>query len=139
MDLDLIAYKLPDGLWAFDHPHNDTVKELLCNGTEKVIDTHYYFLTGCEAVPGNEMKIHLTNETPDDVDDYDTSLTFIKWDEEGSTYLDEVMCDNVWLCNWLQGYFGEIPDKLYVRVDTVNKGLNSFVKATGMTKLLYRK
>jgi hypothetical protein len=43
MDLDIVAYRLPDGLWAFDYEPNETVEELLCNGTEKVIDSYYYF------------------------------------------------------------------------------------------------
>jgi hypothetical protein len=119
MDLDIVAYKLPDGLWAFDHSHGNTVEELLCNGTEKVIDTHYYFLTGNNAVEGDQMRIYLTTEEPEDIDDIDTVLTFQDTDEEGTTYLDETMCTNVWLCPWLQGYFGEVPETIYIKVDQV--------------------
>ena len=41
MKLFLTTYKLSDGLWAFDHDHQNTVEELLCNGTEKVIDEYF--------------------------------------------------------------------------------------------------
>ena len=41
MKLSLTAYKLSDGLWAFDHEHQNTIQELLCNGTEKVIDEYF--------------------------------------------------------------------------------------------------
>ena len=119
MDLDIVAYKLPDGLWAFDHSHGNTVEELLMNGTEKVIDTHYYFLTGNNAVEGDQMRIYLTTEEPEDIDDIDTVLTFQDTDEEGTVYLDETMCENVWLCPWLQGYFGEVPETIYIKVDQV--------------------
>ena len=139
MELTVVAIKREDGLYHFNHPHQETIEELLCNGTESVIDTHYFFLTGREPKAGDEIQIYLTDEEPISNDDYDTFLTFIEADEDGYTYVDEVMCENVWLCPWLQGYFGYIPDKLWVRVDVVNEGLNSFVKATGMRKLLDRK
>jgi hypothetical protein len=138
MELDLIAYKLPDGLWAFDHPHDDTIEELLCNGTEKAIDTHYYFLTGNNAVEGNKIRIHLTTVEPSNIDDYDTVLTFQDTDEEGTTYVDEVLCCEVWLCPWLQGYFGEIPENIYVTVNAINIGLENFVKRTGMIGFLIK-
>ena len=137
-ELEILAIKRNDGLYHFNHSHNDTVEELLCNGTEEVIDTHYYFLTGRNPVPGNEIQIYLTTEELNE-DEYDTVLTFIEADENGSTYMDEVLCSHVWLCPWLQDYFGEIPDKLYVRVNVVNKGLENFVKATGMRKLLNKR
>ena len=137
-ELEILAIKRDDGLYHFNHSHNDTVEELLCNGTEEVIDTHYYFLTGREPKPGNEIQIYLTTEELSE-DEYDTVLTFIEADVNGSTYVDEVMCSHVWLCPWLQNYFGEIPDKLYVKVDIINKGLENFVKATGMRKLLNKK
>ena len=100
-ELTVLAIKREDGLYHFDHPYNDTVEELLCNGTEKVIDTHYYFITGREPKPGDEIEITLNTVNPENEDDYDTVLTFQDNDEDGSTYLDEVLCDNVWLCNWL--------------------------------------
>ena len=135
MELTVMAVKRPDNLYHFNHSHNDTVEELLCNGTEEVIDTHYYFLTGRNPVPGNEIQIYLTTEELNE-NEYDTVLTFMEADKNGSTYMDEVMYSHVWLCPWLQEYFGEIPDTLYVRVNVVNKGLENFVKATGMRKLL---
>ncbi len=135
MDLDIVAYKLEDGMWAFDYEPNGTVRELLCNGTENVINSYYYFTTGKEAVAGSKMRIYLSDE---EIDDWDTYLNFIEGDEDGSTYLDIVMCDNVWLCRWLDSYFGYVPDNIWVRVAPVNDGLEHFVKTTGMKKLLDR-
>ena len=127
MDLDIVAYKLEDDLWAFDYEPNDTIEELLCNGTEEVIDSYYYFSTGKDAVAGDRMRIYLSDKEPED---YDTYLTFQDSDDDGSTYMDEVMCAKVWLCNWLQGYFGYVPDEIWVRVDPVNDGLEAFNKRT---------
>ena len=36
-ELTVVAIKREDGLYHFDHPHNDTVEELLMNGTEEAI------------------------------------------------------------------------------------------------------
>jgi hypothetical protein len=127
MDLDIVAYKLPDGLWAFDYEPNETVEELLCNGTEKVIDSYYYFTTGKEAVAGSKMRIYLSDE---ELDEWDTRLNFMEDDEDGNTYLDIVMCDNVWLCRWLNDYFGCAPDYLWIQVDPINDGLDAFNKRT---------
>ena len=35
--LKITSIKREDGLYHFDHPHNDTVEELLLNGTEEAI------------------------------------------------------------------------------------------------------
>ena len=139
MDLTVVAIKREDCLYHFNHPHQDTLEELLCNGTEKVIDTYFYFLTGRAAVPGNEIEIYLTTEEPENVDDYDTSLKFMCADSEGSTYYYEVTCEEVWFCPWLQGYFENIPDNLYIKLNVINKGLNAFVKNTGMTGFLNKR
>ena len=133
MELTVLAYKLPDGLWAFDHPHNNTVEELLMNGTEEAIDEHFYFETGRHAVEKDQMEIVLDTEEPDD---YDTLLVKEVSDEEGTTYTDTTLCIPVWLCNWNQGYFGFVPEELYVKVRPINKGLEAFVKRTGMKGLL---
>ena len=136
MELIVLAQKRTDGLYHFNHPHNDTIEELLCNGTEKAIDTHYYFLTGRNPVPGNTIQITLNTEEPENEDDYDTFLTLQETDEEGSTYFDEILYCDVWLCPWLQGFFGEVPEKIYITLYVPNEGLEAFVKATGMRKLL---
>ena len=133
MELTIVAYKLEDGLWAFDHPHNDTVQELLLNGTEEAIDEHFYFATGRHAVEKDQMEIILNTEEPTD---YDTLLVKEVSDEEGTTYTDTTLCVPVWLCNWLQGYFGEVPEEIFVKVRPINQGLEGFVNRTGMRGLL---
>jgi hypothetical protein len=131
MELTIIAYKLFDGMWAFNHPHNDTVQELLMNGTEEAIDEHFYFGTGRHAVENDQMEIILNTEEPAD---YDTLLVKEVNDADGTTYMDTTLCIPVWLCNWNQGYFGFVPEELYVKVRPINKGLEAFKKRTGMYK-----
>jgi hypothetical protein len=133
MELTIVAYKLEDGLWAFDHPHNNTVQELLMNGTEEAIDEHFYFESGRHAIEKDQMEIILNTEEPAD---YDTLLVREVDDEEGTTYTDTTLCVPVWLCNWNQGYFGFVPEELYVKVRPINKGLEGFVNRTGMRGLL---
>ena len=133
MELTIVAYKLEDGLWAFDHPHNNTVQELLLNGTEEAIDEHFYFESGRHAVEKDQMEIILNTEEPAD---YDTLLVKEVSDEEGTTYTDTTLCVPVWLCNWLQGYFGEVPEEIFVKVRPINQGLEGFVNRTGMRGLL---
>jgi len=53
-------------------------------------------------------------------------------DEDGTTYTDTTLCVPVWLCPWLQGYFGFVPEEIYVKVKPINKGLQAFVERTGM-------
>ena len=133
MELTVLAYKLENGMWAFDHPHNDTVQELLLNGTEEAIDEHFYFGTGRQAVEKDQMEIILNTEEPDD---YDTLLVKEVSDDDGTTYTDTTLCIPVWLCNWNQGYFGFVPEELYVKVRPINKGLEGFVNRTGMRGML---
>jgi len=135
MELTVLAYKLPDGLWAFDHPHNNTVQELLCNGTEEAIDEHCYFITHKYPIEGDEVEISLFLEEPDD---YDTLLVKEVSDEEGTTYTDTTLCCPVWLCPWLQGYFGFVPEEIFIKVRPINQGLEAFVKRTGMRQMLNR-
>ena len=131
--LKIVAYKLSDGLWAFDHPHNNTVQELLLNGTEEAIDEHFYFETGRYPVEKDQMEIILNTEEPAD---YDTLLVKEVSDEEGTTYTDTTLCIPVWLCPWLQGYFGEVPEEIFIKVRPINQGLEGFVSRTGMRGLL---
>ena len=133
MELTIVAYKLENGMWAFDHPHNDTVQELLMNGTEEAIDEHFYFKNLRHAVEKDQMEIILNTEEPAD---YDTLLVKEVGDEEGTTYTDTTLCIPVWLCPWLQGYFGEVPEEIFVKVRPINQGLEGFVNRTGMRGLL---
>jgi hypothetical protein len=133
MELTIVAYKLEDGLWAFDHPHNNTVQELLLNGTEEAIDEHFYFESGRYPVEKDQMEIILNTEEPTD---YDTLLVKEVSDDDGTTYTDTTLCIPVWLCNWNQGYFGFVPEELYVKVRPINQGLEGFVNRTGMRGLL---
>ena len=133
MELTVLAYKLEDGLWAFDHPHNNTVQELLMNGTEEAIDEHFYFESGRYPIEKDQMELILNTEEPAD---YDTLLVKEVSDEEGTTYTDTTLCTPVWLCPWLQGYFGFVPEEIFIKVRPINQGLEGFVNRTGMRGLL---
>ena len=79
------------------------------------------------------MEIILNTEEPAD---YDTLLVKEVSDEEGTTYTDTTLCAPLWLCPWLQGYFGEVPEEIFVKVRPINQGLEGFVNRTGMRGLL---
>ena len=132
-ELTVVSVKREDNLYHFNHSHQNTVEEILCNGTEEAIDEHCYFKTGKYPIEGDEVEISLFLEEPDD---YDTLLVKEVSDEDGTTYTDTTLCIPVWLCPWLQGYFGEVPDEIYIKIRPINQGLEGFVKRTGMKGLL---
>jgi hypothetical protein len=105
------------------------------NGTEEAIDEHFYFESGRHAVEKDQMEIILNTEEPAD---YDTLLVKEVSDDEGTTYTDTTLCCPVWLCPWLQGYFGVVPEEIFIKVRPINQGLDAFVKRTGMRGLLHK-
>lgn len=125
MDLNILAYKTEVGDWVFDHEYMNTVGEPLCNGTELVMDE--YFKLNMKRVPvlGDQMLVQVDTE---DFDDSDTVLSFKSTNDLGTTYLDMVLFEEVWLCPWLQSYFGYKPSELYVKLIPVNAGLKNINK-----------
>lgn len=115
MKLVVHPYKSPRKIWAFDHEHNNTKGEGLMNGTEKVIDCYYYNLTGKQPVPGDRMKFTLDTEP---FPEATTFLTLQETDKNGSVYKDKLTGMEVWLCPWLQGYFGNVPETIYIQPAT---------------------
>jgi hypothetical protein len=124
MQLSLIAVKKKD-IWVFDHEHQNTIEEPLCNGTELVMNEYFEIDMKRQAKDGDQLKIIVNTEV---FDDYDTELKLQETDENGSVYFDTELYEELWLCNWLQGYFGHVPEKLYVKIDAVNPGRVSFEK-----------
>lgn len=120
-----IAYKTDSQIWAFDHEHNSTIAEPLCNGTESVIDEYFELFSNRKPKVGDEIEIIASIE---ELKESDTILSFQKTDNEGTTYLDMVLFENVWLCPWLQSYFGFIPSELYIKLTPLNKGLKNINK-----------
>lgn len=111
MNLKIIAYKTKSGIWAFDHEHGNTIEEALCNGTENVIDWYYEMLNETKPTVGNKILFNL------DTEQFNGSITEIKLietDEFGSVYKDKLSSMKLWLCPWLQGYFGEVPNVIYI-------------------------
>ena len=124
MQLNLTAIK-KDSIWVFDHEHQNTVEEPLCNGTELVLNEYFEIDMSRSAKKGDRLDIIVSTES---FDQYDTELQLQKTDDEGSVYLDTELYEKVWLCPWLQSYFGNIPEKLYVKIDAVNPGLEQYKK-----------
>lgn len=116
MELELVAYRLVSGYWAFDHEHNDTVGELLLNGTELAIDEYFHRANGREAEPADRIGIKMSTGR---LDAPDTVLDFISTDDFGTIYSDSSTGRQVWLCPWLQGYFGEKPKRIEAKVFAV--------------------
>jgi len=111
MKLSILAQKRADSLWHFDHEHHNTKEELLCNGTELVLDHFFTLRSGREAFPGDILRIDLNTEY---VEICDTVLKFQFTDEYGTVYIDNLTQMKVWLCPWLQGYFGYKPDRIWI-------------------------
>lgn len=122
MKIEITAYKTKSGVWAFDHEHQNTVAEPLCNGTELVLDEYFRIEMKRDAKPNDQMKIIADTE---DFTDSDTVLSFQSTNESGTVYLDMVLFEEVWLCPWLQSYFGHKPSELYVKLSPVNPGLKN--------------
>ncbi|QPX48131.1 hypothetical protein PQC13_gp166 [Synechococcus phage S-SRM01] len=125
MKLEIITYKTEFGDWAFDHEHQNTVEEPLCNGTELVMDEYFEIDMKRKPVPGDQMYVIVDTEN---FKDSDTVLSFQSTSAEGTVYLDMVLFEEVWLCPWLQSYFGHVPSELYVQLNPVNPGKIAFEK-----------
>ena len=122
MNIYFIAQRTESGIWVFDHEHMNTVAEPLCNGTELVLDE--YFRIGMNRNPKRNDQMHVLVST-EDFEESDTVLTFQSTNDDGTVYLDMVLFEEVWLCPWLQSYFGYKPSELYVKLTPVNPGLNN--------------
>lgn len=125
MNLQIIAYKTEFGDWAFDHEHKNTIEEPLCNGTELVLDE--YFRIDMNRNPKINDQIQIIVDT-EDFENSTTVLQLESTNDEGSNYLDMVLFEKVWLCPWLQSYFGYVPSELYVQLNPVNPGKIAFEK-----------
>ena len=111
MKLKITAYKTEYDIWAFDHEHQNTIAEALCNGTETVIDWYYELLSGMKPVSGDKIDFYLDTES---FGCEITEIKLIETDQSGSYYMDKLSSMKLWLCPWLQGYFGSVPEKIYV-------------------------
>jgi hypothetical protein len=124
MKIEFTAVK-QNNIWVFDHIHHNTIKEPLCNGTEIVLNEYFEIDMNRSAVSQDKLNIIASTEL---FDKYDAELQLQETNEEGSVYLDTTLYEKVWLCPWLQSYFGFVPPVLYVRLDAVNPGLEQYKK-----------
>ena len=124
MKIEFTAVK-QNNIWVFDHIHHNTIKEPLCNGTEMVLNEYFEIDMNRPAVSQDKLNIIASTEL---FDKYDAELQLQETNEEGSVYLDTTLYEKVWLCPWLQSYFGFVPPNLYVKLDAVNPGLEQYKK-----------
>ena len=124
MKIEFTAVK-QNNIWVFDHIHHNTIKEPLCNGTEVVLNEYFEIDMNRPALSQDKLDIIASTEL---FDKYDAELQLQETNEEGSVYLDTTLYEKVWLCPWLQSYFGFVPPVLYVRLDAVNPGLEQYKK-----------
>jgi hypothetical protein len=125
MNITFTAEKTNSGIWVFDHEHQNTVAEPLCNGTELVLDEYFRIGMNRDSKPNDKMEVFVSTE---DFEESDTVLSFQSTNDSGTVYLDMVLFEEVWLCPWLQSYFGYKPTELYVKLTPVNPGLKNFNK-----------
>ena len=115
MNLFIIAHK-NSNCWVFDHEHQNTVNEALCNGTENVIDWYYAAINKKSPEVGDQISFYLST---DKFNGAITKIELVETNESGSIYIDDLSNMKVWLCPWLQGYFGEVPKKIYIDCENV--------------------
>ena len=72
MQLSLTAVK-QDSIWVFDHEHQNTIAEPLCNGTELVMDEYFEIDMKRKPVSGDQMEVFVSLT---DFEDSDTVLSF---------------------------------------------------------------
>ena len=102
-EISFTTHKGKNGTWFFHAPLLLTFWESLC--FPEVLDK----LSQGE----NKLKVHVsTNPTPDS-DVYE----FLSLDDEepGGSFWKTPDNELIWLCGWLPWFFGEVPNKLYVR------------------------
>lgn len=112
MKLKLTAYKTNHEIWAFDHEHQNTEYEALCNGTELVLDWYFEVLNYKKPISGDRLEIQLATEN--ELIYPISELNLIQTCDTGSVYVDKFSGKEVWLCPWLQGYFGHVPEHIQV-------------------------
>lgn len=117
----LITAKKTPTCWVFDHEHQNTVDEALCNGTEIVIDLYFRMIEGISPEIGDQINFLLNTEK---FKDALTTIDLIETSEVGSYYKDRLTQQQVWLCPWLQGYFGEVPERIYIDCFSVAKSIS---------------
>jgi len=120
MKLSITARKTPT-CWVFDHEHQNTVDEALCNGTEKVIDWYYQSIESKMPIVGDELGFYLSTEK---LHNTTTQINLIETSETGSYYIDQLSKMELWLCPWLQGYFGEVPQRIYIECFSISKSIS---------------
>ena len=110
MDLFITARKTPT-CWVFDHEHQNTIDEPLCNGTETAIDWYFEVFERRTPIVGDKINFYLSTKK---FDTSTTQINLIETDGASSYYKDELSGMVIWLCPWLPGYFGEVPERVYI-------------------------
>jgi len=116
-----ITAKKTSTCWVFDHDHRNTIDEALCNGTENVIDFYFQSIERKTPEIGDQINFLLDTERSKYAL---TTIDLIETSDVGSYYKDRLSDQQVWLCPWLQGYFGEVPERIYIDCFSIAEGIS---------------
>ena len=103
--------------WAFDLPEYDVYEELLCGGTELVLDQYYEHINGRLPFENDELNVRLYNGDEVTPELFTTKLIRPRPDPIDFTcnfYTDEGTDMTVWFCPFLLTLWGKAPTVIYV-------------------------
>jgi hypothetical protein len=113
---ELQLYKL-DEFWAFDLPEYGVHEELLCGGTEHVLNAYFLHLSDRYAKRGDTMLVRLYNGDHVTPQRFLTTLrdpTADSTDPDSTYYVDTVTERDVWFCPFLLTLWSTPPTIIYV-------------------------
>ena len=72
-------------------------------------------------IVGDKIGFYLSTEK---LESATTQINLRETSEFGSYYIDQLSELEVWLCPWLQGYFGEVPQRIYIECLSVPEDMS---------------
>ena len=103
--------------WAFDLPEFDVYEELLCGGTEKVLDHYYKRIHDSSPCEGDRLNVRLYNGDEVTPELFTTKLIRPRPDPIDFTctfYTDEGTGETCWFCPFLLTLWDSSPTVIYV-------------------------
>ena len=106
-------------------------------GDTNAIDLHYFFNSNIEPEIGSKLRVVLSTDNISDCDTVlivDPDLSSLS----GLSLLDTTMCEEIFLQGLTDLDAWTRNLEIYAKFLPINKGLEGFVKRTGMKGLLYK-
>ena len=108
--------KHESGYWCFSEPQYGIINETLCNGTEKIIDSHYELLNGKKPILGDTLTCTISKEKlPEFTTEWYLCYNDYDW-KEAHIYIDCMLHEKLWLCPLLQILFKGLPLNLWIHI-----------------------